>query len=267
MSNLRNDAALLVIDAQVDFCDVPNAALPVDGAVKDIERISSFIGRVSPDSIFASLDSHYSLDISHPKWWKDSMGNNVSPFTLITSDDIQNGKYTPRIDPVGSLNYVKQLEANGEFSHFIWPEHCLIGTAGHALHPIFFDAISDWMNKKLKWAMFINKGINPCTEHFGIFRANVPITNDSTTTVNQAIFNTLKQFGTVFLSGEARSHCVANSLKQIIEIAPDLLPKLVILEDCMSDVKGLQSDFYKQVDTIYASAKANGAKFAKSTDF
>src|SRR5574343_636033 len=122
---------LIVIDVQNDFMDIPNAALPVTGAVEDAKRLAGFIGKVPFQTIISSLDSHYVLDIAHPSWWNDSKGNTVNPFTPISSDDVKSGKYVPRIDPKYSLKYLEDLEANGKFTHFIWPEHCIIGTNGH----------------------------------------------------------------------------------------------------------------------------------------
>lgn len=258
--------ALLVIDAQNDFHDIPGAALPVTGSSKDIQRLVDFINNTSLDTIFASLDTHYSLDISHPAWWEIGNGDPVTPFTLITSDDIKNGKYVARIDPIRSLRYVESLEHNGEFNHFIWPEHCLNGTTGHSLHPAFFDAIRGWMNKNKRWVNFITKGVNPYTEHFGIFRANVPITEDPSTQVNQGIFATLNNHDTIYLAGQAKSHCVANSLRQMMQIAPQLATKIVVLEDCMSDVPGLPQDFYNMVEGIYQDAYSKGTKHEKSTN-
>jgi nicotinamidase/pyrazinamidase len=263
---MKQKTALLVIDAQNDFMDIPNAALPVTGAVKDIENISNFIQKTNPDTIFASQDSHYSLDIAHAAWWNDAKGNRVNPFTMIFADDIKNGKYIPRVDPKRSLSYVEALEANGEFNHFIWPDHCLMGTEGHAFHPTFFNALQAWMVKNKKWVNFVVKGVNPFTEHFGIFKANVPLPEDPNTQVNQGIFQTLNDHDIVYLTGEARSHCVANSLKQLLSIAPQLASKLVILEDCMSDVVGLPSDFYVAVQAIYDDAKSKGVQIIKSTD-
>lgn len=257
-------SVLLVIDAQNDFHDISSATLPVTGAVNDTMRIASFIEKVNPSTIFASLDSHYSLDISHPAWWEKADGSLVDPFTLMTSDDIKNGKFVARIDPSRSLKYVEALEANGEFSHFIWPEHCLIGTEGQALHPVFFQAIRKWMNKNLKWVNFINKGVNPYTEHFGIFRANVPLNEDPSTQVNQGVFQTLNAHDVVYLAGQARTHCVANSLRQMLQIAPQLAPKIVVLEDCMSNVGGLPQDFYNFVDGMYADAVSKGVTILKS---
>lgn len=263
----KERSVLLVIDAQNDFHDkVPMATLPVPGATDDTARIADFIGKVNPSTIFSSLDSHYSLDIAHPAWWTDATGKMVGPFTLITADDIKNGKYIPRIDYKRSLSYVEALEANGEFQHFIWPEHCLIGSEGQALHPVYFNAIRNWMNVNSKWVNFINKGVNPYTEHFGIFRANVPLPQDPSTDVNQGIFSTMNDHDVIYLAGQARTHCVANSLRQMLQIAPQLASKLVILEDCMSNVAGLPDDFYKYVDSIYADAISKGVRVAKSKD-
>lgn len=264
---MRNRSVLLVIDAQNDFMDIPNSPLAVPGAVKDTERLAKFIKNFNPDKIFASQDSHYALDISHPSWWLDHKGHMLSPqgFVPISANDIKEGKFTARVDPNASLAYVEALEANGEFTHFIWPEHCLIGTPGHAFLPVFFEAISEWSRKKLDWVNFIVKGTHPFTEHFGIFRANVP-NKDASTQINQGIFDSMNSFDTIYLAGQARTHCVANSLRQIMQIAPNLAPKMVILEDCMSDVPGLPQDFYNMVDGIYSNAKSMGVNFAKSTD-
>lgn len=263
---MKAKSVLLVIDAQNDFHDIPSATLPVPGAVEDTRRIADFIKRVNPYSIFSSLDSHYSLDIAHPAWWTDAKGDMVKPFTLISVDDVQNGKFVPRIDYKRSLKYLEDLAANGEFQHFIWPEHCLIGSEGQALHPIYFQAIREWMNQNSKWVNFINKGTNPYTEHFGIFRANVPVPEDPNTNVNQGIFSTMNDHDTIYLAGQARTHCVANSLRQITQLAPQLAPKLIVLTDCMSDVQGLPNDFYVYVQSIYDEAAKLGVQFAKSTD-
>lgn len=258
--------ALIVIDAQNDFHDIPNAALPVTGAVKDTERIAEFIKNQNPKTIFSSLDSHYSLDIAHAAWWENADGSKINVFTPISADDIRNGKYIARIDPKRSLKYVEDLEANGEFGHFIWPDHCLMGSEGQALHPTYFKAITAWMNKNLRWVNFINKGVNPFTEHFGIFRANVPVMDDPSTDINQGIFTTLSNHDEIYLAGQARSHCVANSLKQMLQIAPQLGSKIIVLEDCMSNVPGLPTDFYDMVDGIYTDAVSKGVRVARSTD-
>lgn len=263
----KMNSALLVIDNQIDFMDLPGSALPVTGAVKDTERLVAAMAKTAFGAIFTSLDTHHTLDISHPAWWKKPDGSFVDPFTVITPDDVREGKFTARIDPARSLQYLDDLKANGEFQHMVWTEHCIEGSAGHALLPIYAQALKEFEMDNLRWVNYIRKGENPFTEHFGIFRANVPMASDPNTNVNQGIFQTLNTFDEIYLSGQARSHCVANSLKQLLEIAPNLASKLIIIEDTMSDVPGLPQDFYNYVQTIYDGAIAKGVRTIKSTDF
>lgn len=262
----KNNSVLIAIDLQKDFMDLSGSSLPVTGAVKDTERLCEFIRKAGLSAIFTSLDSHHTLDISHRAWWKQSNGSFVDPFTLILADDIKNGKYVARIDPKRSLEYVEALERNGEFNHFIWPDHCLIGSEGHMLLPEYMETLRDFEMKNLAWINFIKKGENPFTEHFGIFRANVPMSEDSNTQEDQGMFKTLNDFDTIYLAGQARSHCVANSLRQLLQISPNLANKVVIIEDCMSDVGGLPTDFYTMVDGIYNDAISKGVRTMKSTD-
>lgn len=262
----KNNSCILVIDAQIDFCDLPGSPLPVPGAVKDIERISKFIENVNPHSIYSSLDNHYPLDIAHIIWFRDAKGNYPDPFTIIEPEDVECGRFTPVKDPKRTLQYLYDLRTNGEFKHMLWPLHCITGTPGQTLHPTYQKALNEWMIKNSRWVNFIRKGTNPLTEHFGIFRANVPLPEDSTTNVDQATFKTIEDHDTVYIAGEARTHCVANSLRQMLQIAPSLAPKIVVLEDCMSDVKDLPQDFYDMVDGIYADARSKGVQFARSTD-
>ena len=59
------------------------------------------------------------------------------------------------------------------------------------------------------------------------------------------------------MAGEAKSHCVANSLKQVLDESPDFAAKLIVLEDAMSNVTGFET----LADPIYDRAKQMGVKF------
>jgi nicotinamidase/pyrazinamidase len=259
---MNNQNAILIIDAQYDFCN-PQGALFVNGADADMKRLANWIkaNKAQIDHISVTMDSHPVNDISHPSFWQDKDGNFPNPFTAITAQEIKDGKWSPRFFPKEAIHYVESLEQQGEFAHFIWPYHCLIGSRGAAIDDNIMDALIDW-TKDGKFYQVVAKGTYPLTEHFGIFRANVPIANRPETQLNQALINTLERYQNVFLVGEAKSHCVANSLKQAIEEAPNLASKFIILEDCMSNVTG----FSHLGDPIYAKAKSLGVKFAQSTD-
>ncbi len=248
--------------------DLPGSALPVAGACADMDRVVAFIDNNSKllQHLYFTLDSHRVIDIAHPGWWNKKDGSPVDPFTLITNADLQSGMYTARFTPSWSYDYVAKLEAQGEFMHFIWPEHCLIGSPGHGLYLPLLEASKKWERANGRMVEFVTKGDNPLTEHFGAFRANIEIPQDPKTQFNQGLVKKLLENDTVFLSGEARSHCVANSLRQLVNEVPALCSKLTILQDCMSDVPGLPQGFYDSVQVIYDNAKKAGVTFANSTD-
>jgi nicotinamidase/pyrazinamidase len=259
---MKNQHAILIIDAQYDFCH-PNGALFVQGADDDMKRLSNWIkaNKENIDHISVTMDSHPVNDISHPSFWQDKDGNFPHPFTAITSQEIREGKWAPRFFPHEAIKYVEELERQGEFAHFIWPYHCLVGSRGAAIDDNIMDALIEW-TRSGKFYQVVAKGTYPLTEHFGIFRANVPVPNRPETQLNQSLIETLEKYQNVYLAGEAKSHCVANSLKQAMEEAPNLAKKFIVLEDCMSDVTGLG-----HLGTpIYDQAKAMGIRFAKSTD-
>lgn len=265
---MNNKIALLIIDGQIDFMDLPGSALPVAGACKDMDRVIAFIKANKADigNISCTLDSHRTIDIAHPSFWMKADGSLVDPFTPITSADLAAGKFTPRFDPPWANKYVNQLEAQGEFTHFIWPYHCLIGSEGASMYKPLHKIINEWEAEAGRTVNFVIKGDNPYTEHFGALRANIEMAEDPRTQLNQTLIQQLMKWDMVYLAGEAKSHCVANTLRQIYKEVPQLASKLTILTDCMSDVPGLPADFYKEVDKIYDAAKVAGVKFAKSTD-
>ena len=256
---MRN--AFLIIDAQFDFCH-PDGALFVPGAEQDIDRIATLI-QTYPDQIdhiVVTLDTHHSLDIAHPLFWQDSGGNHPAPFTQITGVDVDAGRWIPRFSAEKARAYVHQLEDDGQFTHFIWPEHCLIGSHGAALHDTLFDALKGWSHERNRDYVAVQKGLYHLTEHFGIFRAQVPNPTVPETQLNTALIDDLARFDTIYLMGEAKSHCVANSLKQLLDFAPGIIPKLTIVTDCMSDVTGLSH----LADSIFAEARARNVSFVQS---
>lgn len=259
---MKKKNALLIIDAQYDFCN-PNGALFVSGADADMDRLCDFIKRNQGelDHICVTLDSHPVNDISHPSFWQDKDGNFPPPFTQIALADVQAGKWTPRFYPQEAIKYLTELEAQGQFPHFIWPEHCLMGSKGASLDDKLLEALRQW-TRSGKWYQAVTKGTYPLTEHFGIFMAQIPVPDRPETQLNQSLINTLESYQNVYLAGEAKSHCVATSLKQAMDYAPALASKMIVIDDCMSDVTGLA-----HLGTpIYEEAKKRGIRFTTSKE-
>lgn len=277
MSRTKN--ALLIIDAQNDFC-IPGAPLYVNGAEKDNDRLATWIKNNASeiDHISYTLDTHQVNDISHPSIWRDKNGNVVSPHIIITHQDLLDKKYYPVIFRQKIQEYIRKIEeiANEEIknnipfpilAHYIWPEHCIMGTSGAELDKRISDAIIHWARQNP--AYFYEawmKGINPLTEHFGALRAQVTYVEYPETQMNQNLVSKLEKYDNVFFAGQAKSHCVAITLKQALLEAPGLASKFVILEDTMSDVVVPGIDFGALAQPIYDLAKQKGIRFTTTSD-
>lgn len=260
--------AVLIIDAQNDFCD-PNGSLFVKGAVEDNQRLSRWIddNKESIGFIGCTLDSHQLVNISHPKFWYNADGVNPSPFTVITSSDVESGVWRTRLRPKESLEYLKSLESSGQYTHLIWPEHCVIGTHGHALEKNINEAVLNWAADG-HFVNYIPKGANPFTEHFGAFQAQVISEDTPSTHYNKKLEETLNKYDLVYISGQAKTHCVANTIKQVCDNAPELAKKFVVLEDTMSNIPGGPEEgvtYVQLSERIFDEARKLGMRFSTTS--
>ncbi|MBN2893355.1 MAG: hypothetical protein JXL97_15895 [Bacteroidales bacterium] len=261
---------LLIIDPQNDFCNPGDetgkgkGSLFVPGADEDMKRLAWWIlsNCETLDLITVTLDNHYLNDIAHPNYWENEEGQNPEPFTIITLNDVKSKKWLPVFSYERTLEYLENLEKQGEYPHTIWPEHCLIGSEGAAIYKPVFDAINEW-SKRGNFFQPVMKGAYPFSEHFGAFAAQVIFNDALETQVNNGLIDQLGKFDNVFVAGEARSHCVANTLKQLADYAPGLVSKLIVLEDTMSNVSGLDTI----AGPIFEKVRELGAIFKKTTDF
>ena len=253
---------LLIIDMQNDFCK-PDGALYVKDAEKDISRLGTFIKKHSDklDHIILTQDNHHVIDISHPQFWEDRQGNAPEAFTEISTDDIAYGKWKPRFEKERAVEYIRDLERQGEFPHVIWPEHCIIGSCGAAIVDEIMEPVKMWAREGRYFDVVI-KGTDPLTEHFGALKANVPVEDNPETRLNSELVRQFGLFDTILVAGEAKSHCVASTVKQMLEI-DDTARKLVILEDCMSNVAGFET----LALPIYEKAQREGVRFSLSTEW
>lgn len=254
-------ALLLIIDMQYDFCS-PEGSLYVNGATDDVTRLASFITKNESvlDSIILTQDNHNVIDISHPVFWEDRNGNHPLPFSVISLKKVLSGYWTPRYHKGQVIEYIRKLEHQGEYPHTIWPEHCIMGSHGAAIVDEIMEPVKIWARKG-KFYEIVIKGTNPFTEHFGALKANIPIAGFPETNLNTELVNKLIKASKIYIAGEAKSHCVATSIKQMLHLG-GLAKKLYIIEDCMSDVQGMGS----LADSIYRKARSEGAKFARSID-
>lgn len=256
---------LLIIDPQADFCD-PKGSLCVLGADEDMMRLGTFIERVGSrlSRINVTLDTHHLKDIAHPGFWVNGEGQSPPPFTIINVEQVENGEWrakNPQEQKRAAI-YVKSLQDNNRYALCIWPPHCLIGTPGHNVFSELARTLLEW-EAKHGWVDYVTKGSNPYTEHYSAVLADVVDATDPTTALNTRLIETLEDADMLLVAGEASSHCVANTLRDIIDnFGVDSARKVTLLEDCMSPVPG----FEKLAADFIDDMRTKGVKVARSTD-
>ena len=257
--------ALFLIDPQHDFCD-PEGALPVPDADQDMIRLADKMNSPFGDSIdqvIVTLDQHHTFDIAHPMFWVDENGDNPAPFTIITVDDVETGRWKPADIKFKwlALSYVRDLEESGRSPLCIWTKHCVIGTKGACVVPAIAAMLDSWERRHMKAVNYVYKGMNPLTEHYSAIKAEVPDPLDDSTFVNKPLVKELSEFDIIYVGGEAATHCVPSSIMDLVALVNEIAKRIVLLEDAMSDVPG----FGKQGDKFFADMLALGAATAQTT--
>jgi len=118
----------------------------------------------------------------------------------------------------------------------------MLGGIGHALvaavdEAIFFHCIARYSQPE-----FHIKGDRPFTEHYSVFRPEVSRGPDGEIIGEKSdwFFRKLLQNDAILFAGQAKSHCVAWTVADLLEdiLVRDrcLTEKIYLLEDCMSPV-------------------------------
>lgn len=279
----KPDIALLIIDPQNDFMGLEagaplrsgsgplghQAALPVKGAVSDMWLLATLIERLGEriDRIVVTLDQHRPIDVGHPFMWSDADGNHPAPLGAITSDDIRSGRWRPRSSQWihRFVDYAEALEAKGMRGIDIWPEHCLIGSWGACIERKLSETLNTWerycsIDSPVRFAL---KGANPFTEHYGAFEAEVPDLEDPLTQFNEALVDYLRPASRKLIGGEASSHCVLATVKQLASrLTDEEIRTCELITDCMSPVAGFEA----QAEAFLNEMEGRGMRLVKSTD-
>jgi len=282
--------ALLLVDVQNTFC-IPGhelfvAGLSGDGAVADNRRLCAFLYRNlgSITEVAATLDTHTALQIFHPAFWVDAEGCHPAPFTLISAGDVESGRWrvspdaVAALDPDGDLDlpahvlhYARALERGGKYPLTIWPYHAMLGGLGHALVSAVEEAVFFHSVARASPPQFEVKGNNPLTEHYSVLRPEV-LTDPRGRLIgerNRRLVQRLLDCDAVVLAGQAKSHCVAWTIDDLLtEIAardPALASKVWLLEDCTSPVvvPGV-ADYTAAADAAFQRFAAAGMHLLRS---
>lgn len=262
---------LVVIDMQIDFCH-DNGTLHVPGSLADIQRLIEFIYNNAEQitNITCSLDSHLPHQIFSSDWWIDQYGNHPAPFTLITWADIKDGRWRPLVAPVASTNYVKRLEAEAKKQLCIWPYHTMIGNVGNALDQELWSAVFWHALARKTQPTWLTKGSIPLTEHYSIIQPEVPVPSHPLGGKNKPFLDTLAAADVIIIAGEAESHCVLESVEDVVEDfgnKPEQLQKIYFLRDCTSAVQHPDIDFHHLALARFADFEQQGVNFVDSKHF
>jgi nicotinamidase-related amidase len=258
---------LLIIDPQNDFCDLPPPAapaLPVPGAHQDMLRVAALIGQGGAGlaAITVTLDSHHRYDVAHPTFWRTAQGGAPGPFTQIAAADVRAGRFLPRDANAlpRVLSYLDALESAGRYQLMVWPVHCEIGSWGYNVHDAVRVAYNIWEEGRHAVVAKVCKGSNPWTEHYSAVMAEVPDPADPASQLNRELIASLSQADTIYITGEAASHCVKATTEHIAEqIDPR---KLVLVTDCMSPVTGFETQYLEFAQAM----QRRGARLATSAE-
>lgn len=264
------DVHLLLIDMQVDFCHAAGN-LNVPGALADIRRAIEFLYRNAEriTHITCSLDSHLPSQIFSPAWWIDREGRRPAPFTIITWDEVQAGAWRPVAEPERSVAYVRQLERQHKKQLCIWPYHVQIGSIGQALDPELWSAVFWHSLARKTQPHWLTKGSVPLTEHYSIFQPEVPVPDDPAGGTNRAFLDILAQADAIVVAGEAESHCVLETVEDLVEYfgpGSPMLRKVFFLRDCTSPVQHPEIDFHAIALSRFAEFERQGVQFIDSAD-
>jgi nicotinamidase-related amidase len=281
---------LLAVDVQNTFC-IPGFELFVagrsgTGAVDDNRRLCEFVYRnlATITEIVPSLDTHQAMQIFHPVWLVDPEGRHPAPYTRVSVEDVDAGRWraNPRVAAALGidkdyaqrhlLHYTRRLAELGKYELTVWPYHGMLGGVGHALASAVEEAFFFHTAARYSQPDFQVKGDNPLTEHYSILGPEVTDgpNGERIATRNSALVQKLLSFDAVVVAGQAKSHCVAWTIDDLLTDEQErrlLAPKTYLLEDCTSPVVIPGAiDYTAEADAAFERYAAAGMHIVRCTD-
>jgi len=280
---------LVLIDVQNTFC-IPDFELFVagtsgTGAVDDNRRLVSWIYKNLDQitGITFTMDTHNPLQIFHPLFLVDRDGNHPDPGAQISLDEIQQKiwsvnpaasdslGYSPEVLNQYLERYVRELEEMEKYQLTIWPYHAMLGGIGHALVSAVEEAVFFHSIARNTAPDIMQKGYNPFTEAYSAVGPEILIGpgGEQVGRKSTRLLEKLIDVDQMVISGQAKSHCVAftiqDLLQQIQAEDPNLSEKIYLLEDCTSPVviPGVM-DFSSLADRAFQDFQEAGMKIISS---
>jgi nicotinamidase-related amidase len=277
---------LLAVDVQNTF-SVPGFELFVGGrsgtgAVDDNRRLCEFVYRNlgTITQVFPSLDTHHAMQVFHAIWLVDERGNHPDPYTLVSPEDVESGRWRVNeavaealgLDPGYAerhlAHYTRALSAGGKYDLTIWPYHAMLGGIGHALVSAVEEALFFHSIARFSQPDFQVKGDRALTEHYSMLGPEVTQGPDGKPlgSFNSELIEKLLTYDAVVVAGQAKSHCIAWTIDDLLEDEHGLAERTYLLEDCTSPVvvPGVV-DYTDEADAAFERYAAAGMHVVQST--
>ncbi len=281
---------LLLVDVQNTFC-IPGFELFVAGrsgrgAVEDNVRLCEFIyrnlGTIS--HISATMDTHLSQQVFHAIFFIDQNGNHPAPYTNILAAELKSGRWkfnpalaprfgiTPDYGQAMMIYYADELEKKGKYALTIWPYHAMLGGIGHALVSSVEEAVFFHAMARLTQPEFEVKGDRPFTEHYSVIGPEVTRgpKGEILGEHNNKFIETLKQSDALIIAGQAKSHCVAWTISDLLDdiktVDASLAKKVYLLEDCTSPVVVPGADYTDAANEAFEKFAKAGMNIVRSSE-
>lgn len=253
---------LMLVDMQVDFVHA-DGSLAVPGAVDDARRTIEWLYRNLEHitDIALSLDSHFPMQIFYPGWWVDADGNHPQPMTPISADEVDQERWRPTTEPEWSRDYVHELQRRAKKTLMIWPYHTMLGTLGHVLTPMLYEAITFHTAVRQSQETHLVKGRIAKTEYYSLLEPEVKVPGAPGGTLNSAFLDRMATYDRIYFAGQAKSHCVLESITSVANYQgyqPGLLDKVYLLQDATSAVAHPEIDFDAMADEQYEQFAQQG---------
>jgi nicotinamidase-related amidase len=233
--------------------------------------------------ILPSLDTHDAMQVFHAIWLIDQDGNHPDPYTLVSADDVERGRFrvNPAVADALGLDrdyaerhlafYTRRLAEGGKYDLTIWPYHAMLGSIGHALVSSLEEAIFFHTMARFSQPEFQVKGHNPLTEHYSILGPEVTEgpDGDRLGAKNQELIDKLMTFDAVVVAGQAKSHCLAWTVDDLLEHDEMrvLAERVYLLKDCTSPIVVPGAvDYTEEADAAFERFAAAGMHVVRSTD-
>jgi len=280
---------LLAVDVQNTFC-IPGFELFVGGrsgtgAVDDSRRLCEFVYRNlgTITQVLPSLDTHHAMQVFHAIWLVDEAGNHPEPYTLVSAEDVESGRWRVNEAVADALgldrgyaarhlaHYTRALAGGGKYDLTIWPYHAMLGGIGHALVPAVEEALFFHSVARYSQPEFQVKGDQPLTEHYSMLGPEVTEGPDGERLggLNTALIEKLLEFDAVVVAGQAKSHCIAWTIDDLLEdetVRLQLAERTYLLEDCTSPVVVPGTvDYTDEADAAFERYAEAGMHVVQST--